>query len=438
MGVLVCASSARSYQANEKLGVALVGVGGRGKWFVDTIPNKERVVAICDVNRQRAAGAFQKLPDVPKYEDFRKMLDEQGQQIDAVIVATPDNTHAVITMAAIKRNKHVYCEKPLTHDVGEARAVRDAAKEYGVATQMGNQGTASGQFRRAVELLRGGTIGEIKEVHVWKDSGGSNVPKPPEGTDRVPDFLNWDLWLGPAADRPFHPRWLHWHAWRDFGTGQLGNWGSHSANLAFKALKVDRLWYADPAANPRLRIEATTSGINRVSFPRYEVIRWHIPAREDFPAITFHWHNGRAPGSRDLIERTMGDVLDWGDKKEKKWRDHGGALIVGTKGKIHATEHNATFRLLPEGEFDDVQKTAPETLPRSNGHEREWLAACRGGPAAMSNFDYSGPLNEFLMLGNVATQSEGALEYDPLASKITNHEEADQVLRREYRQGWSL
>ena len=475
VGLLILKDSraAGSYQANEKLNVALVGVGGRGVWFVDTIPRMENVVALCDVDSRRIDEAFQrwqgsaeryaaspqtrlavagtatepamnrraKLTEAkPKtYRDFRRMLDEMGKEIDAVVVATPDHTHAAASAAAIKAGKHVFCEKPLTRTVGESRALRELARKHKVATSMGNQGTASGQFRRALELIRDGTIGQIKEVHVWNTGGGADRKQPP-GEEPVPDWLNWDLWLGPAAFRPYHPEWLHRNLWRDFGTCQLGNWASHSANLAFMALKVHELWLGNQTKEfrPIIRVEAKCSGINKLSFPRWEIVTWEIPARAEFPPITFTWYNGVSAGVRELLEGLIGDGLDWGDKKEKKWMDHAGAIIVGTKGRIHTTGHNMTFRLLPQEQFAGVEKDRPVKVEPSRGHEMDWFIACRGGKPAWANFDYASALNEFLMLGNVATQFEGKLEFDPVAMKIINNAEADTLLRSEYRQGWSL
>jgi hypothetical protein len=448
--------------ANESINVALIGVGGRGTWFVDTIPRMENVVALCDVNEQKiaetykrwadladrfktsphqwelsAAPTFRRLADekVPAFDDFRKMFDEMDRQIDAVIVATPDHTHGVISAAAIRAGKHVFCEKPLTRTVGESRALRELAKKYGVATSMGNQGTASGQFRRALELIRDGTIGRIKEVHVWNTGGGADRKKAP-GEEPVPGYLNWDLWLGPATLRPYHREWLKRNLWRDFGTCQLGNWASHSANLAFMALKVYELWLEGRSGEnkPIIRIKSECSGINRLSFPRWEVIKWEIPARADFEPITFAWYNGAAPGGRERIEGLLGDA-GWGENKQM---DFAGAIIAGTEGTIHATGHNATFRLLPEEKFKNVEKDRPKTVDGSRGHEMDWFIACRGGKAAWANFDYASALNQFLMLGNVATQIEGQIDFDPIAVKIINNSQADALLRPQYRQGWSL
>jgi len=437
------ARSARSAQASEKLNLALIGVGGRGSWFVGALPRLgENLVALCDVDDTKNPDAYQQLPKAKRFRDFRRMLDALNREIDAVIVATPDHTHAVAAAAAIRAGKHVYCEKPLTRTVQESRALRELARKHKVATSMGNQGTAAEPFRRAIELIRGGAIGEVKEVHIWNSEGGADRQEPPKDGGPAPDFLDWDLWLGPAAFRPYHRQWLQRNAWRDFGTCQLGNWGSHSTNLAFMALRVHDLWLNPPTdpARSLIRIEAKHSGVNKLSFPKWEVVKWTIPVRAGYSPITFTWHNGRAPGSRDLLESTIGEELDWGDKKDKKWVDHGGAIIVGTKGRVRATEHNATFRLLPKDQFAGIQTDRPETVEASQGHERDWLLACRGGKPAWANFDYADALNEFLMLGNVVTQIESGttLEFDPVAMKITNHAAAEALLRCEYRPGWVL
>jgi hypothetical protein len=432
-------ASARGFAANEKVNLAHIGCGGRGRELLPEFAKLANPVAMCDVDQSKAAFMYRQFPDVPKFEDFRVMLDKMGKQIDAVVVATPDNTHAVATAAAIRAGKGVYTEKPLTLKVQESRVLRALAREQKVASQMGNQGTASGQFRQAVDIIRAGGIGQIKEVHIWNCGGGpSHKERPAPQAKPAPEYLNWDLWLGPAAERPFHPLWLGWSGWRELGTGQLGNWGSHSANLAFMALRVNELWHAEAAAKPVLRIEAKVSEINPLSYPKWEVVRWHIPARGELGPITFTWHNGHnAPGSRELLEQLNEGELDWGDKLEKKWKDHGGALIVGEKGKVRATEHNATCWLLPKKEFADYKPPSP-VLPRSPGHSQEWLEACKGGKSALSNFDYSGPLNEFLQLANLATCVEGPIEYDVLAGKITNNDDAHKLLHREYRKGWAL
>jgi hypothetical protein len=432
------AGRAQEKSPNERLNIALVGVGGRGTWFVGAIPRlHQNVVAICDVNDVKAAEALEKFPKVPRYYDYRKMLDAMEKTVDAVVIAAPDHVHAPASAEAIRRGKHVYCEKPLTLTVHEARTLREMARARKVATQMGNQGTASGPFRRALELLRGGAIGEVKEVHVWNNGGGSNKPRPPEGGQPVPDYLRWDLWLAASAERPYHREWMQWHAWRDFATGNLGNWGAHSANLPFMALEVASLWQADPKGGPPpvIRVEAKASAVNRHSFPAREYVRWDVPARGDLKPISFHWHNGGESQYREKVESLLADGPEPEKKKLSEWAGLG---VVGSKGRIHATAHNATFRLLPEAEFKDVDRQRPQTLASSPGHEMEWIRACRGEKPAWSNFDYSGPLTEFLLLGNVATLVEGPLEYDPAAGRILNSAEADRLLRREYRPGWAL
>jgi len=363
------------------------------------------------------------------------MLDRMGDRLDAVVVATPDHTHAVASAAAIRAGKHVFCEKPLTRTLFESRSLRELARQHQVATSMGNQGTYSGPLRRALELIRGGTLGEIKEVHVWNSGGGADRRAPPQGEMPLPPGLHWDLWLGPAAARHYHRDWMKRNLWREFGTCQLGNWGSHSANLGFMALKVHELWL-NPSASGRgpIKVSARSSGINRLSFPRWEAVDWDIPARAEFPRITIHWYNGPAPGVDEMLARALTGATD----EQRRWWQWAGTFIVGTKGSIHTTGHNMWFRLLPEEQFRGVQCQRPERVQISRGPERDWFAACRGGPRPWADFDYASALNEFLMLGNVATQFEGQLEFDPVAMKITNHAEADALLRPEYREGWSL
>jgi hypothetical protein len=441
--ILQNSSSARSYQANDKLNIALIGVGGRGRWFVGAIPKLDtNVVAMCDVNERKASLSFDEIPEAKKYFDFRKMLEDMDKQIDAVVIAIPDHTHAVASAAAMKMGKHVFCEKPLTRTVSEARSLCRMAARCKVATQMGNQGTSSEAFRRAVELIQAGVIGDVREVHAWNTGGGPGDRPIPTDEHPVPEYLHWDLWLGPAKYRPYNSRWLSgWHGWRDFGTGNLGNWASHTMNLPFKALKLDTLWnqQSDSSAKNLVRLVPEVSGVHKHSLPKWEIIRYDFPARSDMPPVRINWYNGpgQAPGPRKMIEQHLGRPLDWGDAGEKKWADHAGCLLIGSKGMIHSTGHNMSFSLLPKEKFKDFEGT-PRTLPRARGHEREWLEACKGGPPAMSNFDYADPLAEFVLLGNVATLVGEKIEFDPVAMKIVNNAEADQALRHEYRQGWSL
>ncbi|MBN2475817.1 MAG: Gfo/Idh/MocA family oxidoreductase [Pirellulales bacterium] len=437
--ILPQSASARTYAANERLRLAHVGVGGRGGQLLTTFFQQESSVALCDVNEKRAAKAYGRFPKLPKFQDFREMLDKMDGQIDAVVVATPDHTHAVASAAAIRAGKHVYTEKPLTRTVRESRVLRELAKEHQVATSMGNQGTASHPFRRALELIRQGAIGRVEQVHAWNDQGGPDHQTAPAGESEIPAGLQWDLWLGPARQRPFHPQWLLWHGWRDFGAGNLGNWSSHTLNLPFMALDVASLWRAEAAARPVIRVQAEVNRINRISVPRWEMVHWEIPARGDLPPVSFRWHNGGGrPGMRAQLETLLGRGLDWGDKGEKKWADWAGCLIIGSEGKICANAHNTAFSMMPEAKFRNLRQDAPEQVDRSRGHERDWLLACRGGKPAWAHFDYAGPLTELNMLGNVATQFDVPLQYDPVAGKILGNDEADAALGGEYRQGWSL
>ncbi len=428
-----------SAEANDKLNIALVGCGGRGSWFVGAIPRiGENIVAMCDVNTQRAAESFAKLADVPKFHDYRKMLQEKDKQIDAVIVAAPDHIHAPCGVMAMKMGKHLYCEKPLTNTINEARVMRHTANETGVATQMGNQGTATGAFREQVEIVRSGDLGEVREVYVWNTNAGVGNVAPPTETMPVPEHLKWDLWLGPRRARPYHRNWMRWHNWREFGTQQLGNWAIHTANMQFMALKLDTLWYADPAAgeSPRIRVRAEVSEIDRESFPKWEIIHYEFPARGDMPPVTVHWHAGmNGPGFRETLEPLLGRKLIAGGPGP--WLDFAGCLVLGSKGKIHSTGHNSSYTLLPEDRWAGYKLPEP-TLPRHGSHEREWLRACRGGPKAMSNFDYGAVLTEFVLLGNLATQFDRPIEYDPVAMKCLSDAAADAALRREHRAGWTL
>ena len=436
-------SSARSYQANDKLNIALIGVGGRGRWFVDTMPNlNTNVVAMCDVNERKASLSFEEIPHAKKYFDYRKMLEEMDKQIDAVVIAVPDHSHAPASAAAMKMGKHVLCEKPLTRTVSEARAIRMLAAQCKVATQMGNQGTSSEAFRRAVEFVQGGILGEVREVHAWNTGGGSgNMPLPTDEHD-LPDYLHWDLWLGPAKYRPYNSRWISsWHNWRDFGTGNLGNWASHTMNLPFKALRLDTLWdsQGDSSSKNLVKLIPEVSDVHRHSLPKWEIIRYDFPARGEMPPVKINWYNGpgQAPAPREMIEKHIEGPLDWGDAGKKKWADHAGCILIGDKGIIHSTGHNMSFTLHPKDMFKDFEGP-PKTLTRARGHEQEWLEACKGQPQAMSSFDYAGRLAEFVLLGNVSTLVGEPIEFDPFAMKVVNNAEADQALRHEYRQGWSL
>jgi len=418
----------RRISPNEKMHVAGIGVGGKGGGDIKAASVGNNIVALCDVDFHRAAeaGSFKAFPKAKKYKDFRKMLDEMGRQIDAVTVSTPDHQHAVAAMMAMKMGKHVFCQKPLTHDVYEARALTEAARKYGVVTQMGNQGTSKDGLREAVEVVQSGAIGPVREVHVW-----TNRPIWPQGIGRpkgtlpVPAHLNWDLWLGTAPERPYHKGYhpFTWRGWWDFGTGALGDMACHTANMAFMALK---LGYP-------MSVEAETSDdINDETYPTWSIIRYEFPARGEMPPVKWVWYDG---GKNKPAKAT--------EAIEKHARGHkipgSGSLLVGDKGTLFSpSDYGAAYKLLPEKDFDGYKPPTP-TLPRVHGkHDVEWVKACKGEGKPMSNFDYAGPLTETVVLGCVAMRAGEKILWDGKRMKVTNCPKANNYLRREYRKGWSL
>lgn len=357
------------------------------------------------------------------------------------VVATPDHTHAIASVTAMKAGKHVFVEKPMAGCPYEARVMQRTAEQTKVATQMGNQGSASGQFLRGVELIEEGALGEIQEVYVWNGQGGPDTKQAPGGTQPVPSYLKWDLWLGPAKDRPFHAKWLWWQGLREFGTGVVGGMGSHTGYLAFVALRIVELWRPDTETKPRIKVQAESSGINQISHPRWELVRFSIPARAGMPPVTIHWVNGGGPNSvnRKKIEEYLGRQLDWGDAGGKGYKDLAGSLLLGSKGTLHGTSHSGSFALLPTVEFQGVPQGNPKRLIGWQGPERDWIRAAKGEKVMpMSRFGLTGPYMEMMLLVNVATLFHEELEYDPLEGKIVNNAEADALLRRPYREGWSL
>jgi predicted dehydrogenase len=457
--VLPSARSAFGFPANDRLNLAIVGVAGYAA-ATQFVPGFAQfgnvgVTALCDVNEAKLPAVYKiweekaqgkdgeiygrHLKDRPKFfADYRKMLDEMGDRIDAVVVATPDHSHAVISAACLRAGKHVFAEKPLTINVREARALRDLAAAAKTATSMGNQGTQSPQFRRGVELIREGALGPVEEVHLWFSRGGQNHQAAPQGEAAVPEGLHWDLWLGPVAARPYHPRWIARCHWRDTGAGELGNFGPHTGNLAFMALNLRDLWTAPGST---IRVKADYSELNRLSFPKWEVMQWKAPARGDMPPVTVFWHHaptpGLPPGSREKLGRILRDHGVSKEREETIFKGPG-ALIVGKKGILVSNSHNTDIALYPEEKFRDVDAKKPQVLASSRGHYQDWIHACRGGPAPWSNFGHTATFSEFLMLGPVATQLDKELEYDPIAGKVLNSPEGDRLLGYEYRTGWKL
>ncbi len=429
-GLLVLRDSRLAFgsQANDRLNIAAIGVAGMGAGNVGNV-SSQNVVALCDVHGSRAAKTYEKHPQAKQYTDFRRMLDEMDKQIDAVVVSTPDNTHAVAAVAAMNRGKHVYCEKPLTKTVYEARVMRETARKNGVKTQMGNQGSASEGLRRAVELAWATTVGPVREAHIW--FGGGDGPKQrPQDEPPVPPDLNWDLWLGPAEYRPYHPAYCPgvWRGWRAFGSGGMGDMGCHTANVVFRSLRLDRLWNPDPA-KPKpdrvvIRIHGEASEVDAEGYPGWMVVTFEMPARDELPPVKVTVYTG---GKQPPEQVMRGDAMT-------KW----GALLDGPKGAIFSDcPWNTRYALLPKKEFEGFE--GPEkSLPRGPGHHGEWIEACKGRGEPFSSFEIGGPLTEFIQLANASILVGEPFEYDALSGQILNNPEANQYLHREYRDGWTL
>jgi predicted dehydrogenase len=396
----------------DKIRFAAVGIGGKGEGDTADAAKSGDLVAICDVDEGRLEKAGLKYPQARRYTDFRKMLEEMDRSIDAVTVSTPDHTHAAAAALAMRLGKHCFCQKPLTHTLHEARTLAELARQKKVATQMGNQGTAGGNLRKAAALVQAGVLGTVKEVHVW-----TNRPIWPQGGPRPapaepPATLKWDLWLGPMPERPYgkgyHP--FAWRGWWAFGTGALGDMACHTLNLPFMALEL-----RDPTA-----VEAQSSGHNKESYPKWSVIKYTFPARGKRPALTMTWYDGGKRPDAPLL-----------DGKEPA---SSGALIIGEKGKLYSPgDYGGSFQLL--GGVEEVKVE----YPQSPGHFQEWVRAIKGGPAAMSNFpDYAGPLTETVLLGNLAVWAGEKVEWDARNLRSTNVKDLDVIIRPEYRKGWTL
>ncbi|UCD51756.1 MAG: Gfo/Idh/MocA family oxidoreductase, partial [Phycisphaerales bacterium] len=361
------------------------------------------------------------------YRDFRRMLDKE-KSIDAVVVGTPDHTHAVVSMWAIKMGKHVYCEKPLTRTVYEARALAEATRQAGVATQMGNQGMAFDGNRLINEWIWDGALGQVREVHAWSDRPTHNgelfwaqgVDRPPE-TPPVPATLDWDLWLGPAPYRPYHPAYhpFRWRGWWDFGSGGLGDMGIHNLAPVFSALKLKA-----PTS-----VCASSTLFNDETLPLASTVHYEFAARGDMAPVTLHWYDGGIiPARPPELE----------DDRELSRED--GLIFVGDKGKMYVEGWGGhSPRLIPEAKMK-AYKRPPKTLPRSIGHHNEWIKACKEGTPTRSAFDtFAGPLTEAVLLGTVCVRAGGErLLWDSANLKVTNSEKANEYLHYAYRKGWTL
>lgn len=403
------ASGARvSRSPNEKLNIGIIGVANQGRYNLQNV-RSENIVALCDVDDNYLAATIQEFPGATVYNDFRRMLEQKD--VDAVVVATPDHIHAPATLIALETGRHVYCEKPLTHTVGEARKVIAAAHRSKLATQMGTQIHAGDNFRRVVELVQSGAIGQIAEVHVWVDSlytgTGRPVEKPP-----VPPTLHWPLWLGPAPVRPYHPTYVPfwWRSWWDFGGGALADLACHHMDLPHWALNL-----REP-----LTIEAEGPPVKAENTPEWLIVRYEYPARAAMPPVKLTWYN---TGKRTPYH-AEGKLPNWGS-----------VLFVGEKGML-LSDYNRHV-LLPEKDFEGFQPP-PQTIPASIGHHAEWIQACKTGAPTTCNFDYSGPLAQTVLLGNVAYRVGCKLEWDAVHHQITNCPEAEPFVNPRHRRGWKV
>ena len=395
----------------EKLNLAFIGVGGRGRANLDALAT-QNVVALCDVDQKRAGNAFDKYPRAKRFVDFRRMLDDMDKQIDAVVVSTPDHTHFHPAMMAMQMGKHLYCEKPMAHCVAEVRAMTDLAAQKNLATQLGVQRHTLDNVHRVVELIQAGTIGSVTECHAWV-GGDRGMPPAPTEFPAVPKHLNWDLWLGPAEFRPYSPAYApyNWRFWWDFGTGEMGNWGCHILDVPFWALGLKHPTRVD-ASGPERHDETT---------PKSMTTRFEFPARANQSAVTLHWHH----------TKTGPEIL----KRHKMPHFKSGVLFVGSEGMLLCDFSKR--KLYPEEKFTSIQGP-DQSIPDSPGFHQEWIDACKGGQAATCEFGYSGPLTETVLLGNVAYRAGGGFEWNAKSLTAQGNDTADLYIRDQYRAGWEF
>jgi predicted dehydrogenase len=440
----------RGQNLNSKINIAGIGITGKGHSDIDACAG-ENIVALCDVDKKRSQELIAKYANAKFYTDFRKMFDEMGKSIDAVNIATPDHTHALIASAAIRLGKHVYCQKPLTQTIYEARLLRDLARQHKVVTQMGNQGSSADGLRRAVEVIQAGTIGNAKEVHVWTNRPVWPQGRPrPEGADALPEDFDWDLWLGPAPLRPFKKDAYHpfvWRGWLDFGTGALGDMACHTVNMPFRALQLGYPSF----------VEAESSGMNGESYPLASKIRFDFPKRGNVPASTLWWYDGGKPKTDDPYrhdesckpaKEITAEVEAFRGEVPKS-----GCLIIGDKGQVFSPDDYGTqffIKLNDEKKFTfyknhPAAEAVPQTIPRNpdktgDGQHAEWINAIRASKpeTCYSKFEIASSLTEIMLLGCVALRLGKKLEWDGPKMRVKNAPEAARFIKRENRTGWSI
>ncbi len=432
---------AQSKSANERINIACIGVGGKGSSDTDQAGIVGNIVALCDIDDHHLQGKTGRFPKAKVYNDFRKMFDEMAKGIDAVTVSTPDHTHAVASLMAMMLGKHVYCQKPLTHTVHEARLMRQTAAKQKVCTQMGNQGSAENGLREAVEVIQSGAIGPVREAHVWTNR--PIWPQAPRVRTRppsapVPSYVHWDLWLAAAPVRPYavypkdidngrpayHP--FAWRGWWDFGTGALGDMACHTANMAFRALKLGY-----PTS-----VQSENEEVNPETYPGWATITWEFPARGNMPPVKLFWYEGHKNGQKNLPPKEL---------LKGQNPPGSGSLLVGDKGILYSpNDYGARYVLLPEKDFAGYKKPAPR-LPHNGkgdlGMKMEWVEAIKSGKPdhAYSNFNFAAMLTETILLGNVAMHFRGQkLAWDGPGMKFTNVADANRYVSIPHRKGWEL
>jgi len=413
----------RRVSPNDKLNIGFIGAGGRANENISAL-TKENIYALCDVDDKNAAATFAKYPQAKRYRDFREMLEKE-KSLNAIVVSTPDHLHAIAAITAMQHGKHVYCEKPLAHSIYEARRMRQIAAQTGVVTQMGQQGHAMEGSRQAVEVIRSGALGEVRELHVWTDRPAGwwpqGVDRPTE-TPPVPETLDWDLWLGPAPWRPYHPIYVpfKWRGRWDFGTGAIGDMGVHNLDTAFWALGLGLPTSARVVDSGRGTADCP---------PEWSILELQFPAGKRHPALKLTWYDGKKLPPAELFhgEKITGN----------------GSLVVGSKGTLFTRDWHGgasrkdMFMLLPTKSFEGYVPPPP-TLPRTKEHHIEWADACRGGPKAQSSFAYASVLTEALLVGMLALRTGKEIEWDAKNMRAKNCPEADPFIHPEFRPGWTI
>lgn len=411
-GVWSAAATAQDTRsANDRLNLAFVGVGGRGRANLDALAKLgENVVALCDVDQKRAGNAFQQHAKAERFEDYRRLLDKLGSRLDGIVISTPDHTHAHPALMAMDLGLHCYCEKPMAHSIYETRLMTEMARRKGVATQLGAQRHALANVHRVVELVKAGALGPIRECYAWI-GGDRGMPQPATKFPPVPDHLNWDLWLGPALERPYSPSYApyDWRFWWDFGTGETGNWGCHILDIPFWALDLSHCNEVSATGPPR----------DDQRTPRSMHAVCKFPARDDHKPLTLHWmHTNKQP-----------EVAAQAGLPHYKT----GVLFVGERGML--LSDFGRHQLHPQEQFQ--QRPEVQRLPNSPGFYKEWTVACKGGPAASCHFDYTGPMSETVLLGNLAYRVGESLRWDA-ANMDAGNAAAAAMIRPQFRKGWEM